>query len=259
MLEVGFTTAYDDLSGRITLIMNDEQKHQIMGANVFFTSNFRVLLSIILIVFAAKTSGQTLTDFKAPAGFKKVLETHGDLDKDGVEEVAFAYNSTKKDSTGFKRVLYICKTINGSLKLWKQNTSVLWNSSDCGFCFENGVTLALKIKNNTLIVEQTYWHNSRHTSMFRNVFRYQNSDWFLIGSTYNDRYNCGFDHTYDINFSTKNVHIDYDGEDCDDGTPQFPKSTKNFKYPFKAIPKMDGFIAGKVELKIPNSKQYFYY
>ncbi|WP_231426586.1 hypothetical protein [Pedobacter sp. Leaf250] len=217
-----------------------------------------LLLFIIFLSF--ETSAQVLQNFVEPAGKRKVFEAKGDLDKDGVDEIVMAYNTGKQvDRLGYTRELYICKVINGSLKLWKQNTSVLWNSDDCGFCTDNGINLSIKIKNNTMIIEQTFWHNTRHTSIHKNIYRYQNNDWFLIGSTYNDDYNCGYHHTYDINFSTKQVHVSYDNEDCEDSVQLYPASEKSFKYPFKSIPKMDGFTPGKTEIKIPNSKQFFYY
>ena len=216
-------------------------------------------ITLFLVIFSLKAVGQTLPDFTVPASYKKVLETKGDLDKDGIEEVIIVYDETKKlEDNGFKRHLYILKTINGKLKTWKTNSTILWDSKDCGFCADAGINLSVKIKNYTLTTEQTFWHSTRHTSIFRNIFRYQHSDWYLIGSTYNDRYNCGYNHTYDINFSTKQVHITYADEDCD-GNEQQPAVHKNFKYPFKSVPKMDGFSTGKGEIKIPGSDKYFYY
>ncbi|WP_316849941.1 hypothetical protein [Pedobacter agri] len=217
-------------------------------------------LALFFILLSFESMAQTLPDFIPPAGRTKVLETKGDLDKDGIDEVIFVYNSNKRvDRTGFTRELYICKMLSGKLKLWKKNTSVLWNSEDCGFCTDNGVDLSVIIKNNTIITQQTFWHNTRHTSKHKNIYRYQNNDWFLIGSTYKDSYNCGYQHTYDINFSTKQVHVRYDDEDCEDSVQSHPATEKKFKYPFASVPKMDGFIPGRREIKIPNSSQFFYY
>jgi len=217
-------------------------------------------LFLFFVLLSLESTAQVLPNFVVPAGRTKVFETKGDLDKDGIDEVILAFNTTKKiDRTGYTRELFICKVINGTLKLWKKNTSVLWNSEDCGFCTDNGIDLSIKVKNNTLIIEQTFWHNTRHTSKHKNIYRYQNNDWFLIGSTYNDDYNCGFHHTYDINFSTKQVHVSYDNEDCEDSVQLYPATDKIFKYPFKSVPKMDGFTPGRTEIKIPNSKQFFYY
>ena len=218
------------------------------------------LFYAILLLISINATAQNLINFVPPSGYTKVLETTGDLDKDGIAETILVFNTHKKaERTGFLRELFICKKVNGVLKLWNKNSSVLWNSEDCGYCTDNGIDLSVVIKNNTIITQQTFWHNTRHTSKHRNIFRYQNNNWFLIGSTYNDRYNCGYDYTYDINFSTKQVNIKYDNEYCDDGTPEYPTTTKNFKYPFKSIPKMNGFTPGKMEVKIPNYDRYFYY
>ena len=214
----------------------------------------------LLLLFCLNTTAQTLPDFVAPKAYQKVLQARGDLDRDGLDEVVLVYNSNKEtERIGFKRILYICKEVNGVLKLWKQNLSVLWNSRDCGFCLDAGINLSVKIKNYTIIIEQTFQHNSRHYSTYRNVFRYQNNDWYLIGSKYNDYDTCHFDFQYDINFSTRQVVVDYTHGDCDDGV-EVPKDRHvNFRYAFKSIPKMDGFTAGKTALKIPNSDQFFYY
>lgn len=226
---------------------------------VIKTSRIKLLIAL-LFIFSTKIKPQTLSNFVIPTGFIKVLETKGDLDSDGIDEVIMVFNNGKnKTDVGFKRELYILKKINNTLKIWKTNSTVLWHSKDCGFCEDKGINLTIQIKNSAVVISQTFWHNTRHTSIYRNVFRFQNNDWFLIGSTYNDKYNCSFDYTYDINFSTKLVRVTYESEDCDDEhTPPSP-SQKNFKYPFKEIPKMDGFYTGKGELKIPNSTKYFYY
>ncbi|KQM65254.1 hypothetical protein ASE74_10340 [Pedobacter sp. Leaf216] len=213
-----------------------------------------------LIIISLKSNSQTLPDFFPPKNYKMVTQTKGDLDKDGIEELVIVFDTDKADGeNGFKRMLYICKQINGKNKLWKSNSSILKSSKDCGFCIDAGVNLSVKIKNNTLITEQSFNHNSRHYSTWKNVYRYQNADWFLIGSTYDDYDTCDFDYKYDINFSTKQVSVAYTYGDCDDGTKIPKDSFYNFKYPFKALPKMDGFIPGQIELKIPANGKYFYY
>ncbi|KIO78903.1 hypothetical protein TH53_00925 [Pedobacter lusitanus] len=218
------------------------------------------ITGLLLTFLTFGSSAQNLTRFVVPAGYVKVLEARGDLDKDGVDELVYAYNTDKKeDDAGFFRTLYICKTVNGETRLWKKNTSVLWKSKDCGFCIDKGVDLSMSIKNNTLLVKQTFNHNSRHYSTYQNIFRFQNKDWFLIGSTYNDYDTCDFDFKYDINFSTGMVNIAENYGDCDEGKKIPENRFWSFKYPFKSIPKMDGFTAGKTELKVPDAKKFFYY
>jgi len=215
---------------------------------------------ILLSFFSLRSSAKQLMELKIPASYHQVMEVEGDLDKDGQKEVVFVYDTGKKDGDlGFFRVLYICKIVNGKTKVWKRNTSVLRSSKDCGFCVDNGIDLNVEIKNNALIIEQTFNHNSRHYSKVRNVFRYQNANWFLIGSTYNDYDTCDFDFKYDINFSTKHVVVAETYGTCDEEKEMPEDRFYKFKFPFKSIPTMDGFKPGKVALAIPNSKRHFFY
>jgi hypothetical protein len=205
-------------------------------------------------------SAQQLPDFTAPANYVKVREVKGDLDKDGTAEIVYVYNTDKKDSDhGFFRVLYICKTIGGKVKLWRKNTSILRSSGECGLCGDSANHPGVSIKNNTLVVKQVFQHSTRHISSNKNIFRYQNGDWFVIGSTYEDGYTCDFDFKYDVNFSTKQVSITRTYEDCETGKAVPKDSFDNFKYPFDAVPKMDGFIPGMTARKVPNAKFLFHY
>lgn len=216
---------------------------------------------ICLMFFCLKGYTQELKDFHAPKGYELVQQAEGDLDKDGIPEIVYVYNTNLKvKELGYPRVLYICKKVKGKFKLWKENRSVLWKSEDCGFFASEGVPLEVMIENNTLIVEQTFNHNSRHQSKYKNIFRYQNSDWYLIGSTYNNFDTCDYDFQYDINFSTKKVSIQKTYGSCDDDEKKVPEDESyNFSYPFKGIPKMDGFTAGKKELQRAKDKMYFFY
>jgi hypothetical protein len=217
-----------------------------------------ILLTLFLILNIC--SGQNF-DKTLPKSYQKVFETKGDLDKDGIEEIVYVYNTDKKiENLGFERELYICKIIDGKIKLWTNNKSILWKSNDFGFYSENRFKMSIEIANNTLILTQTFNSNSRHSQTYKNIFRFQNNDWFLIGSncTYDD--NCEFNFEYDINFSIKKVIVSEEYHNCEDDEKIPPKSYyKNFTYNFKEIPKMEGFISGKNQIKIPKTKKYFYY
>lgn len=220
----------------------------------------KFIFTLFILFITLHVTSQTLPDFNPPKNYKLVLEARGDLDKDGKEEMVYAFDTDKTDGKdGLKRILYICKQVDGKIKLWKSNGTILWSSKDCGFCVDAGVNLSIKIKNNTLITEQTFNHNTRHYSTWKNIYRYQNNDWFVIGSTMKDYDTCDFDYQYDINFSTKQVNVAYTYGSCDDDKKIPKDSFYNFKYPFTAIPKMDGFTPGKVELKFPANNKYFYY
>lgn len=217
-------------------------------------------LFICLLFFCLKGYGQELKDFRPPAGFKQVMKAEGDLDKDGINESVYIYNTTRKSGEdGFYRVLYICKNQNGKVKLWKENHAVIWEYQRYGRIFEEVPDLNMNIKNNTLIITQTFNSNSRHSHKYKNIFRYQNGDFYLIGSTYNDFDTCEWDFQYDINFSTKKVNVAYTYGTCEDDKTPPEDEYLNFSYPFKQILKMDAFTPGNTEVKIPGSKRFFYY
>lgn len=216
-------------------------------------------LSLLLSLLCLQTPAVPLPDFSVPKGSHKVMEIAGDLDKDGIKELVYVYNINKPNGElGFFRELYICKVVDGETKLWKKNTSMLRSSKDCGFCYGGDAEVLLEIKNNTLIIEQKFYHNSRHFSEIKDIFRYQKADWFLIGSNYHLYDTCDFDYTYDINFSTKQVDVSFEYGDCDDEAKKPEDEYYKFKYPFKAV-RMDGFKPGNTLFKIPNTKKEFAY
>lgn len=221
----------------------------------------RYLLTTLFLFIVTNGYSQNLQDFKVPPNYQLVQKVEGDLDNDGINETVYAYNTaTKQGEKGMKRILYITKKVNGKMKLWKMNSSVLWSSEDCGFYASEGVPLEMEIKRNTLSISQTFNHNSRHSSTYKSIFRYQHEDWFLIGSTHHDFDNCDFDFSYDVNFSIGKVIIDKTYSSCDEQTtPSQEDESFTFQYKFPEIPKMDGFVAGNKEINIPNTKQYFRY
>lgn len=65
--------------------------------------------------------------------------------------------------------------------------------------------VSISIENNTIRIYQKKYMNSRRFEEIKYVIRYQNDDFYLIGSTYRYADTCDFDDTYHINFSTDNV------------------------------------------------------
>jgi hypothetical protein len=224
------------------------------------------ILLIIILFFTSKTHSQKLEDFLIPSNYKKIADAKGDLDKDGIDEFVFAYETNKIDEdSSFSRELYICKKVNSKIKIWKKNATVLWKTKDFGMFAENQ-NVGLKISNNTLIISQTSYESSRGYQSYKDVFRFQNNDWFLIGSTCVSQYNCLFEDKFDINFSKRKVNVIKHYEICEDGVgmrdysvPPQKDEILSFKYPFKTIPRMDGFTPGKNVLLIPGRKDDFLY
>lgn len=221
------------------------------------------IFSFISILLATISYAQNLKNFSVPKGYKKVSEIKGDLDKDGKDETVLVFDTDKTASDyerapgkkDYKRVLYILKNEQGQPKIWKENFTLLF-SSGLGFYPDDNV-LNIQIKNNCLVVEQNFSSNSRHTQTNKHTFRFQNGDFYLIGSYDNFADNCEFDFTNEINFSTGKVIVDREYSSCDDGAKIPENFYKEFNYKLKTLIKMDDFKMGEHKFKIPGLKEDF--
>ena len=217
-------------------------------------------LSFFAIIFFSALHSQELKDFTIPKGYEKILETKGDLDKDGKDETVIVFNTDKtaeSESSGFIRKFYILKNVNGKLKIWKENSNLIFDSKTGFYPDEN--QLQLSIKNNCLVIIQSYFSNSRHTVTSKNTYRFQNGDFYLIGALVQFDDTCEFDYSDEINFSTGKVIVSETYSNCDDGSNRkIPENYyKEFTQKLPKLIKMNEYQMGKNEIKIPNSKKSF--
>jgi hypothetical protein len=144
-------------------------------------------IALLFNFFYLMSYSQELQNLVIPKGYTKIVEAKGDIDKDGIDEIVYVYNTTSETKSdgpekniGFSRELLICKIIGGKTKLWHKNTSVIRSSHECGFCYDGDTNLKITVKNNTISIEQTFYSNSRHTQTNTNIFRFQNWRNFLF-------------------------------------------------------------------------------
>ncbi|WP_445722402.1 hypothetical protein [Flavobacterium sp.] len=210
----------------------------------------------LILLFTLFTQFGFTQSFEVPLNHIVVRETFGDLDADGIDEHILVCNTDKSEneSVGFKRILYILKVDQkGKELLWKKNETILWDSKDCGMGFDllQDPLVGLEIKRNTLIIKHKRLNNSRRTEDLKQIFRFQNNNWYLIGSTYRYADTCNFDDTYDINFSTNQVIITKITHDCQENEYQKDSYSKNtYSFNFQKI-KMDDYKPTEIEIK-PN-------
>ena len=218
--------------------------------------NFFLLITIFLFTIS---QSQELKNFVIPKDYEKILEAKGDLDKDGKEENVVVFNTNiQTKSEGVERKFYILKNINGNLKIWKENSSVIIDSKFGFYPLDN--ELDLKIKNNCIVISQKFFTNSRHSDTSKSTFRFQNGDFYLIGAVYQLDDTCDYNFTNEVNFSTGRCIIDEQYSSCDDEKTDIPKDYhKEFIHKFTTLIKMNGFRIGENNFKIPNSNKYFYY
>ncbi|WP_276875231.1 hypothetical protein [Chryseobacterium joostei] len=222
------------------------------------------LFSLITILFITLSNAQNLKDFSVPKGYTKITEEKGDLDKDGKNETVIILETNQKASENkddpehkdFKRILYILKQDHGKLKIWKEN-SILIFSSGTGFYPEYNSPPKISIKTNALAITQEFNTNSRHTLTYQHTFRFQNGDFYLIGSSENFADTCEFDFTYEINFSTGKVIVDKKFSSCDDNEKVPKDFYKEFTHKFQDLIKMENFKIGEHQFKIRGLKEDF--
>ncbi|MDH6251270.1 ribosomal protein L21 [Chryseobacterium sp. H1D6B] len=221
----------------------------------------KAFFSLSTILLISIFQAQNLKDFTVPKGYTEIVNIKGDLDKDGKDETVIAYTTNKKNKSefndGYQREFYILKNNGGKLKIWQKNSSVLF-PSNLGFYPEDNGLPEFEIKNNCLIISQQFNTNSRHTASYTSTFRFQNNDFYLIGSVYKFDDTCEFNFLTEINFSIGKGVVDEQYSSCSDDEKVPEKNFhKEFTYKFKALPKMNTFTTGATSLKIPNSDKYF--
>lgn len=206
---------------------------------------------------------QNMKNFSVPKEYKKVIEVKGDLDKDGKDETVLVFETDKTASDyerapgkkDYKRVFYILKNEKEQLKIWKENSTLLY-SSGMGFYPDDNI-LNIQIKNNCLVVKQQFSSNSRHTQTSKHTFRFQNGDFYLIGSYDNFADNCEFDFTNEVNFSTGKVLVDKEYSSCDEDQKTPENVHKEFVHKLKTLIKMDDYRMGEHQFRIPGLKEDF--
>ena len=223
----------------------------------------KLLFAAFFLFISCFGFSQNLKNFVVPKGFKKIAEAKGDLDKDGIEEIVLAFDTTKTVNSDFARgkvrKLYILKKVGKELKIWKENTSVLF-PSETGFYPENNPLPKMSIAKNVLKIEQSYNSNSRHSHDYTTSFRYQNNDFHVIGSSYQRNDTCEFDILNEINFSTGKAVVEENYYPCfEDSVAPEKDFHKVFVHKLKTLPKMNNFEVGSSNFKIPNSQKYFIY
>ncbi|MEF9477023.1 hypothetical protein OWR28_04085 [Chryseobacterium sp. 1B4] len=219
--------------------------------------------SFLFVLSVSNLYAQNLKNFSVPKAYNKIAEAKGDLDKDGKEETILVFDTKIKASdernlegtADYKRVFYILRNENGTLTVWKENSTVLF-SSGTGF-YPSDNTLELSIKNNSLHIGQTFFTNSRHTQKYKHTFRFQNGDFYLIGSHDHFEDTCDFSFTNEINFSTGKVIVDREYSSCDENAKIPANSHKEFIHKFPALIKMNDFIIGEHKFRLPGLKEDF--
>ncbi|RZL47701.1 MAG: hypothetical protein EOP00_11225 [Pedobacter sp.] len=200
----------------------------------YFAFNSKVKVGL------ADTLGNKVNFLSKSKGFTHmVMQVKGDLNKDGLADLAIVKQDTLADTSPYRLQVFFAKP-NGEYKLIVSSTKIIdaeypsgkgYARSDAGFD-------KIAIKNNVLTIINQLTRGS-----FSHKFRYQNGNFELIGftQTYSDGQGTL---TYeDFNLST-GIRI-YKAERYDTGDVITNKKTKKLIRP---LPKLQDFVPFENEL-----------
>ena len=184
-----------------------------MKRKLFFVLSLFLICSIYIFGEDFPTKAKTVNDF-IPKGWKEILTTNGDLNKDKLEDTVIVI---EKDDVLGPDYLNLNPRILLVLFKQKDGTYILAAKNDKGFIQsendEENPTLmdtltGISIKNNTLRINFDYFLSAGSYSASQTIFtfRFQNNRFELIGLDNNSfMRNSGEQEEFSINFSTNKM------------------------------------------------------
>lgn len=197
-----------------------------------------VMLLVILPVLAVPVTAQ---DLPAPDDYSLDRQASGDLDKDGVPEIAAVFYRPLEDdnnSTFSDRVIRIYKKADNGWKLWRKSKWAIYHSTDGGMYPDP--LREMRIEDGILIIKHyggTSWKWSG-----TNRYRFQNNRFALIGYTSYAGKEGSSKRYMDFNLST--------------GKIIFKKTTYNFKIGGKTTKNVEKEILYRKGLTINLRNRY---
>jgi len=230
------------------LLQKRSENH--MKSTMFFI--FSVLL--LLVSFAANSQ----TVFGIPSE-QVIYQTNGDLDKDGIDETVYICDiPASKDRLAITRQLLIAKNVKGKPQLWYK--TIIDHIENINMP-RNKTIDSMYITRNCIVLKQEKFLGGRYGEEYTHRFRFQNGNWYLIGSRLKSIRNCYGADICEINFSTGVINIDFvpDGG-CDD-EPQADSviaTHKSFKHRFKNLPLLSNLKMGENNFVLSGNQRCYY-
>lgn len=162
----------------------------------------KTLITILTVFLFEKSFAQQIS---IPENYSIMDSVSGDLDKDGINELVVAYN-TKTATEEFESVpreLIIYKRKGEQWIAWKKSNQVLLGSRDGGIMGDPFV--GMEIKRGALFVN--HYGGSAWRWGYTDVYRYQNSEFYLIGYNSTWGHHCDELTTMDCNLSTGKINV----------------------------------------------------
>lgn len=179
---------------------------------------------------------------------------YGNLDDDEADEAVAVYEMPSVNNEDSDQVLAIFKKENDFWVLNKQTSAPILSTQSGGMM--GNPFAGVSISRKTILV--TNFGGSRQKWEYKNRYRFQNNDWYLIGSTLTFGAPCDYYVNFDYNLSTGDAVYKKTTDQCDRDSSK--TSEKSYKTNKKiSLPTMDNFIPGSTVFKFPNLRDEVYY
>lgn len=192
-----------------------------------------------------------------PAGHILLARTTGDLDDDGIVDLAIAWSEPAVSGKSAARKLILYKAGPAAWRQWHASVGPLMGSMDddlAGDPFHS-----LEIDNGTLLITHTGGNSRRWDYLHR--YRFDGTDWVLTGATLTYGELCDTFTTLDYNLITGTVDVNSETGNCDETGTEVPGKgdAKLRQFVRKSTPvKMDGFHPGVNEISTPDGALLYY-
>lgn len=234
--------------------MKDQLKTK---TNITSKYKIRFVAILLLALFNIKNADSQLRSTNPehiiiPKGYQVLAEKKGDLDKDGIPELVIVFNTPKEIDFGTERQIWIYKKVGMAWKLWHKSTGAVLPSQHGGMMGDpfDGI----EIDHGVLVID--HWGGSAIKWFYTHRYRYQNNNFYLIGTYIRwgrlpDELN-----TFDYNLSTGEIIANID-KNLEGDTPIEAQSITFYNKP-KTLVLMDGFKTGENEVKVPKNESFYY-
>lgn len=163
---------------------------------------------ILYLFFSQMASGQ---ETPTPEGYTIVDSVYGDLDNDGIAELAVAYNTRNSRNEDIPRELVIYKLREGNWILWKKSRQALLSSQGGGMMGDPYGKM--EIVKGSLHIHQDGGSSWKWWTLDKYAFR--NNDLYLVGYSLNYGKLCEYWLNVDFNLSTGKMMVKKEFERCD--------------------------------------------
>tara|TARA_B110000037_G_scaffold188288_1_gene219485 strand:+ start:5868 stop:6680 length:813 start_codon:yes stop_codon:yes gene_type:complete len=200
-----------------------------------------------------------LPQVEIPENYDLLSEAVGDLDGDGINEKAIAFNTGREGEMGFERELRIYSEHQGLWSLWHTAVGPILSSESGGVMgdpFEK-----LEIRKGQL--EIFHFGGSADKWSYSHTFEHSEGNWELAAATLSFFRNCVYSETYTYDLNNGTGYHSKHSESCNENGEKIESALEleevlNLDNDLPA-PLLEEFIPGGTKVVLLNSDEPYFY